>query len=195
LVPEAQLLRLTLKPLIKTHPRSAHRRAINTGVTNMRKISPCLWFDGNAEEAVNYYVSIFSNSKIDSVLRWGEGWGEVGAGQKGKVLALDFTIEGRAFKALNGGPHFKFNEAVSFFVECKDQAEVDMFWNKLTADGGAPSQCGWLKDKFGLSWQIVPVQLMALMTDPDAARASRVTQAMLKMQKLDLAVLEQAAAA
>ncbi len=91
----------------------------------MRKISPCLWFDGNAEEAVNYYVSIFQNSKIDNVVRWGEGWGEVGAGQKGKVLAIDFTIEGRGFKALNGGPHFKFNEAVSFFVECKDQAEVD----------------------------------------------------------------------
>ncbi len=114
---------------------------------------------------------------------------------KGKVLAIDFTIEGRAFKALNGGPHFKFNEAVSFFVECKDQAEVDMFWDKLTADGGAPSQCGWLKDKFGLSWQIVPVKLMTLMTDPDAAKATRVTQAMLKMQKIDVATLEKAAAA
>jgi predicted 3-demethylubiquinone-9 3-methyltransferase (glyoxalase superfamily) len=99
------------------------------------------------------------------------------------------------FKALNGGPHFKFNEAVSFFVECKDQAEVDMFWDKLTADGGLPSQCGWLKDKFGLSWQIVPVRLMALMTDPDAAKAARVTQAMLKMQKIDVATLERAAAA
>jgi predicted 3-demethylubiquinone-9 3-methyltransferase (glyoxalase superfamily) len=161
----------------------------------MRKIAPCLWFDGNAEEAVNYYVSIFSDSKIDHVMRWGEGWGEHGAGKQGKVLAINFTIEGRAFKALNGGPHFKFNEAVSFFVECKDQAEVDMFWDKLTADGGTPSQCGWLKDKFGLSWQIVPVKLMALMTDLDAAKATRVTQAMLKMQKIDVATLEKAAAA
>jgi predicted 3-demethylubiquinone-9 3-methyltransferase (glyoxalase superfamily) len=161
----------------------------------MRNISPCLWFDDNAEEAVNYYVSTFPNSKIDNVVRWGEGWGEIGAGKKGKVLAMDFTIEGRSFKALNGGPHFKFSEAVSFFVECKDQAEVDMFWDKLTADGGAPSQCGWLKDKFGLSWQIVPVRLMALMADPDAAKATRVTQAMLKMQKLDVVTLEKAAGA
>jgi predicted 3-demethylubiquinone-9 3-methyltransferase (glyoxalase superfamily) len=161
----------------------------------MRNISPCLWFDDNAEEAVNHYVSIFANSKIDHVVRWGEGWGEIGAGKQGKVLAIDFTIEGRPFKALNGGPLFKFSEAVSFFVECKDQAEVDMFWDTLTANGGAASQCGWLKDKFGLSWQIVPVRLMALMNDPDAARATRVTQAMLKMQKLDVATLERAAAA
>lgn len=161
----------------------------------MRKISPCLWFDDNAEEAVNYYVSIFPNSTIDHVLRWGEGWGEIGAGKKGKVLAMDFTIEGHAFKALNGGPMFKFSEAVSFSVECQDQAEVDMFWDKLTANGGAASQCGWLKDRFGLSWQIVPVKLMTLMNDPDPARANRVTQAMLKMQKLDIATLEKAAAA
>lgn len=161
----------------------------------MRQIAPCLWFDDNAEEAVNYYVSTFSNSKIDNVLRWGEGWGEHGAGKQGKVLAIDFTIEGRAFKALNGGPLFKFNEAVSFSVECKDQAEVDMFWDRLTADGGAPSQCGWLKDKFGLSWQIVPARLMTLMADPDPAKATRVTQAMLQMQKLDIPTLERAAAA
>jgi len=155
----------------------------------MRKISPCLWFDGNAEEAVNHYVSIFQNSKIDKVMRWGD----IGD-NKGKVLAMDFTIEGRPFMALNGGPHFKFSEAVSFCVECKDQAEVDMFWDKLTADGGAPSQCGWLKDKFGLSWQIVPVRLMQLMHDPDPAKATRVTQAMMQMQKLDVATLEKAAA-
>jgi len=158
----------------------------------MRKISPCLWFDGNAEEAVNYYVSIFSNSKIDNVVGWGEGWGEIGAGQKGKVLAIDFTIEGRAFKALNGGPHFKFNEAVSFFVECKDQAEVDMFWDKLTADGGAPSQCGWLKDKFGLSWQIVPAKVAEWVTDRDQAKADRVMAALLPMKKLDIETLRQA---
>jgi predicted 3-demethylubiquinone-9 3-methyltransferase (glyoxalase superfamily) len=160
----------------------------------MRKIAPCLWFDGNAEEAVNFYTSIFANSTIDHVARWGKDWGEHGAGKQGKVLTINFTIEGRPYKALNGGPHFKFNEAISLFVECKDQAEVDMFWNKLTADGGTPSQCGWLKDKFGLSWQIVPVGLMSLMADPDPAKASRVTQAMLKMQKIDLAELEQAAA-
>ena len=161
----------------------------------MRNIAPCLWFDDNAEEAVNYYVSIFSNSAINHVMRWGDGWGEHGEGKQGKVLAINFTIEGRPYKALNGGPHFKFNEAVSFFVECKDQAEVDMFWDKLTANGGAPSQCGWLKDRFGLSWQIVPARLMALMTDLDKARATRVTQAMLKMQKIDVAALERAAAA
>ena len=155
----------------------------------MRKIAPCLWFDDNAEEAVNYYISLFANSSIDKVMRWGEF-----SENKGKVLAMDFTIEGRPFMALNGGPHFKFSEAVSFFVECKDQAEVDMFWDKLTADGGAPSQCGWLKDKFGLSWQIVPARLMQLMHDPDAAKATRVTQAMMKMTKIDVATLEKAAA-
>jgi predicted 3-demethylubiquinone-9 3-methyltransferase (glyoxalase superfamily) len=155
----------------------------------MRKIAPCLWFDDNAEEAVNYYISLFANSSIDKVMRWGEF-----SENKGKVLAMDFTIEGRPFMALNGGPHFKFSEAVSFFVECKDQAEVDMFWDKLTADGGAPSQCGWLKDKFGLSWQIVPARLIQLMHDPDAAKATRVTQAMLKMTKIDVATLEKAAA-
>lgn len=154
----------------------------------MRKISPCLWFDGNAEEAVNHYVSIFSNSKIDSVMRWSEA----GGSNEGKVLAMDFTIEGRPFMAINGGPQFKFTEAVSFFVECKDQAEVDMFWNKLTADGGAEGPCGWLKDKFGVSWQIVPVQLMRLMSDK--TKAARVTQAMMQMQKLDVAALERAAA-
>ena len=156
----------------------------------MRKIAPCLWFDDNAEEAVNYYVSLFASSSIDKVMRWSD----IGE-NKGKVLAMDFTIEGRPFMALNGGPHFKFSEAVSFFVECKDQAEVDMFWDKLTADGGAPSQCGWLKDKFGLSWQIVPARLMTLMADPDPAKATRVTQAMLQMQKLDTPTLERAAAA
>jgi predicted 3-demethylubiquinone-9 3-methyltransferase (glyoxalase superfamily) len=155
----------------------------------MRKIAPCLWFDDNAEEAVNYYVSLFANSSIDKVMRWGDF-----SENKGKVLAMDFTIEGRPFMALNGGPHFKFSEAVSFFVECKDQAEVDMFWDKLTADGGAPSQCGWLKDRFGLSWQIVPARLMQLMHDPDAAKATRVTQAMMKMTKIDVATLEKAAA-
>jgi predicted 3-demethylubiquinone-9 3-methyltransferase (glyoxalase superfamily) len=155
----------------------------------MRKIAPCLWFDDNAEEAVNYYISLFANSSIDKVMRWGDF-----SENKGKVLAMDFTIEGRPFMALNGGPHFKFSEAVSFFVECKDQAEVDMFWDKLTADGGAPSQCGWLKDKFGLSWQIVPARLMQLMHDPDAAKATRVTQAMMKMTKIDVATLEKAAA-
>ena len=155
----------------------------------MRKIAPCLWFDDNAEEAVNYYVSLFANSSIDKVMRWGDF-----SENKGKVLAMDFTIEGRPFMALNGGPHFKFSEAVSFFVECKDQAEVDMFWDKLTADGGAPSQCGWLKDRFGLSWQIVPARLMQLMHDPDAAKATRVTQAMMQMTKIDVATLEKAAA-
>lgn len=161
----------------------------------MHNIAPCLWFDDNAEEAVNFYVSLFPNSKINKVLRWGKDWGEHGAGKEGKVLTIDFTIEGRPFQVLNGGPIFKLSEAFSLSVECKDQAEVDLFWNKLVAGGGTPQPCGWVKDKFGLSWQIVPVQLVTLISDPDAAKVSRVMQAMLKMQKLDVAVLESAAAA
>lgn len=154
----------------------------------MQKISPCLWFDGNAEEAVNYYISIFPNAKIANVMRYGDG----APYPKGTVLAMDFLLDGQLFKALNGGPHFKFNEAVSFFVDCKDQTEVDHYWNKLTSDGGAESQCGWLKDKYGVSWQIVPRALFTLMSDKDPAKAGRVMQAMMKMKKIDVPTLEQA---
>jgi predicted 3-demethylubiquinone-9 3-methyltransferase (glyoxalase superfamily) len=155
----------------------------------MQKITTCLWFDGQAEEAMNFYTSVFRNSKAGKVTRYGDG----GPGPKGSVLTCSFELEGREFTTLNGGPHFKFTEAISLIVDCKDQAEVDYYWEKLTADGGAESQCGWLKDKFGLSWQIIPRRLMELLGDPDAGRAQRATEAMLKMQKIDVAELERAA--
>jgi len=154
----------------------------------MQKITTFLWFDSQAEEAANFYVSIFKNSKLGSVTRNGEG----GPGPKGSVLVAEFQIEGQRFAALNGGPRFKFTEAISFVVNCETQEEVDYFWEKLTADGGQESQCGWLKDKYGLSWQIVPTVLFALFQDPDAERAQRVMKAMLQMKKIDIATLQQA---
>jgi len=155
----------------------------------MQKITPFLWFDNQAEEAMNFYTSIFKNSKVGTVSRYGDA----GPGPKGSVMVASFELDGMQFTALNGGPHFKFTEAISLYVNCEDQAEVDYFWNKLCADGGQPSQCGWLKDKFGLSWQIVPAVLPRLLSDPDGAKAGRVMQAMLQMQKIDVAKLEQAA--
>ncbi|MGH8527397.1 MAG: VOC family protein, partial [Gammaproteobacteria bacterium] len=151
-----------------------------------QKIAPCLWFDNQAEEAARFYVSIFRNSRLVSVSHYGKAGYEVHRKPAGTVMTVAFELDGQPLTALNGGPEFKFNEAVSFFVECKDQAEVDMFWDKLTADGGAPSQCGWLKDKFGLSWQIVPDALIELTTGKDAARAQRVFAAMMKMVKIDI---------
>jgi predicted 3-demethylubiquinone-9 3-methyltransferase (glyoxalase superfamily) len=156
----------------------------------MPKITPFLWFDDQAEEAMNFYVSIFRNSKVGQVSRYPDG----GRGEPGKVMTASFELDGQPFTALNGGPHFKFNEAVSFYVDCDDQAEVDRLWDALLSGGGTPSQCGWLKDRFGVSWQIVPAALPRLMSDPDRERAARVTQAMLKMIKLDVAALEAAAA-
>ena len=153
-----------------------------------QKITPFLWFNDNAEEAMNFYVSIFRNSKVISVSRWADG----GAGPKGSVMTTTFELEGQPFIALNGGPHFKFTEAISLFVSCETQEEVDDLWSKITAGGGAPSQCGWLKDKFGLSWQIIPTLLMELMGDKDPAKAKRVTEAMLRMQKIDIAQLKAA---
>ena len=147
----------------------------------MQKITPFLWFDGNAEEAMKFYVSIFKNSKIVSTM----------AGPDGKVMTGTFQLEGQQFMALNGGPHFKFTEAISLFVSCETQAEVDELWNKLTA-GGAESQCGWLKDKFGLSWQIIPSALGRLLGDKDREKAGRAMQAMLQMKKIDIAKLQQA---
>jgi predicted 3-demethylubiquinone-9 3-methyltransferase (glyoxalase superfamily) len=155
----------------------------------VQKITPFLWFDGNAEEAAQLYVSIFKNSKIDAVSRYGDA----GPGPKGSAMTVAFTLEGQKFTALNGGPHFKFTEAVSFVVSCDTQSEIDIFWDKLIADGGKPSQCGWLKDKYGLSWQIVPSVLPQLVTG-DAAKSGRVIQALMKMTKLDIAALEKAAA-
>ncbi len=154
------------------------------------KVTPFLWYDTQAEAAANFYVSLFPNSRVQEVARWGEG----SPYPKGSAMSATFELDGRQYVAFNGGPHFKFTEVFSMFVNCEDQAEVDRYWTALTADGGAPSQCGWLKDKFGLSWQIVPKALGRLLSDPDAGRSKRAMQAMMKMTKLDVAVLEQAAA-
>lgn len=153
----------------------------------MQKITPFLWFDDKAEEAMNFYVSIFKNSKTLGVTRYGEA----GPGPNGSVMTANFELEGQEFVALNGGPHFKFTEAVSFVINCETQAEVDEFWEKLS-EGGEESQCGWLKDKFGLSWQIVPRILIELLQDKDPARAKRVMNAMLQMKKIDIDTLKQA---
>ena len=153
----------------------------------MQKITPFLWFDGKAEEAINFYVSIFKNSKVVSVTRWGDG----GPGPRGTVMSASFELEGQPFLALNGGPQFKFTEAISFFVNCETQQEVDDLWEKLTA-GGEKQRCGWLKDKFGLSWQIIPSALGKMLQDKDAARSKRVMQAMLQMEKIDIQRLQQA---
>jgi len=153
----------------------------------MQKITPFLWFDDNAEEAVNFYVSIFKNSKIGAVSRYGDA----GPGPKGKVMTMAFELEGLEFTAINGGPQFKFTEAISLFVHCETQQEVDTLWAKLAA-GGKEGPCGWLKDKYGLSWQIIPNTLMELMQDPDPEKARRVTEAMLKMSKIDIAALKRA---
>jgi predicted 3-demethylubiquinone-9 3-methyltransferase (glyoxalase superfamily) len=153
----------------------------------MQKITPFLWFNDQAEEAMNFYTSIFKNSRIISVSRYGEG----GPGPQGSVMTATFELDGQEFMALNGGPLFTFTEAISFFVNCETQAEVDELWGKLT-EGGEESQCGWLKDKFGLSWQIVPSVLGELLNDPDAEKAGRVMNAMLKMKKIDIAGLRAA---
>ena len=153
----------------------------------MQKITPFLWFDNNAEEAVNHYLAIFKNSKIGTVIRCGDA----GPGPKGSVLTIAFQLEGQEFIALNGGPVFKFNEAISLSVDCKTQTEVDDLWEKLS-DGGQKSQCGWLKDKFGLSWQVVPSALVEMLQDQDAEKAKRVMAAMMQMSKIDIAILKQA---
>lgn len=153
----------------------------------MQKITPFLWFDDNAEEAMNFYTSIFKNSKIGSVSRFPEG----APGPAGKVMSVTFQLEGQEFMALNGGPLFKFTEAISFFVNCETQEEVDDLWAKLSA-GGKESQCGWLKDKFGLSWQIIPTALGKMLGDKDREKAKRVMQAMLQMKKIDIAGLQRA---
>jgi predicted 3-demethylubiquinone-9 3-methyltransferase (glyoxalase superfamily) len=153
----------------------------------MQRISPFLWFNDNAEEAVNFYISIFKNSKIVGVSRYGDS----GPGPKGQVMVVNFKLDGQQFIALNGGPQFKFTEAISLVVNCKDQEEVDRFWDKLS-EGGQKVQCGWLKDKFGLSWQIVPTILGELMQDKDPKKSERVMKALMKMTKLDIAGLKRA---
>ena len=160
----------------------------------MQKLTPFFWFDGQAEDAVKFYTSIFKDSKIGRILRYGEETAKVSqSGQPvGSVLTIEFEIEGQNFVALNGGPQFKFNESVSFVVNCETQKEVDYYYEKLTAHGGEESACGWLKDKFGMSWQITPTVLIDMLHDKDAAKAERVMHAMLQMKKIDIGKLKAA---
>lgn len=157
----------------------------------MQKITPFLWFDDQAEEAARFYTSTFKKSKIGSITRYGEAGAEVSGRPKGAVMTVEFQIEGQEFVALNGGPQFKFTEAISFVVNCETQGEVDDFWNKLS-EGGEPGPCGWLKDKYGLSWQIVPIVLTEMLSDKDTKKAERVMEAMLKMKKIDIKALNEA---
>jgi predicted 3-demethylubiquinone-9 3-methyltransferase (glyoxalase superfamily) len=153
----------------------------------MQKIAPCLWFDGKAEEAARFYTGVFGNSRIATTMHYTDA----GPGKKGSVLAVTFELEGQEFMALNGGPQFTFTPAISLFVHCSSQQEIDGYWAKL-CEGGAPQQCGWLQDRFGVSWQIVPDVLGQMLRDPDATKAKRVMDVMMKMVKLDIAQLEQA---
>lgn len=153
-----------------------------------QKLTPCLWFDTNAWDAVTFYTTVFNNVEKGKISYYGEG----GPMPKGSVMTIEFLIEGQEFLALNAGPTFKFSEAVSFMINCETQAEIDSYWEKLTADGGQEWECGWLKDKFGLSWQVVPSILGEMMADTDAEKVTRVMQAMLKMKKLDIKTLEKA---
>jgi predicted 3-demethylubiquinone-9 3-methyltransferase (glyoxalase superfamily) len=156
-----------------------------------QKITPCLWFDTEAEEAANFYVSIFKDSKIRSINRYCKAGNENHGKPAGSVMAVEFEIEGQRFVGLNGGPQFKFDEAISFQIHCKDQAEIDYYWSRL-AEGGKEVACGWLKDKFGLSWQVVPSELFEMLSSGDAAKAERVTAAFMKMKKFDIAKLRRA---
>src|SRR6266436_7905292 len=158
----------------------------------MQKITPFLWYDDQAEEAANFYASIFKNSKVGKVTRYEEESARATGRPAGTAMTVEFEIEGQKFVGLNGGPHFKFTEAVSFVINCETQKEVDYFWEKLTADGGAESQCGWLKDKYDLSWQIVPTILPELFRAKDPEKLQRVMKAMLQMKKIDIAKLKQA---
>ncbi len=158
----------------------------------MQKITPFLWFDNQAEEAAKFYTSVFKNSKIGRILRYDEVSAKAAGRPAGSVLTVEFEIEGQKFTALNGGPHFKFNESVSFVVNCKTQEEVDYFWEKLTSDGGQESECGWLKDKFGLSWQVTPTVLIDMLNDNDPKKAGRVMKAMMQMQKIEINKLKAA---
>jgi predicted 3-demethylubiquinone-9 3-methyltransferase (glyoxalase superfamily) len=156
----------------------------------MTSITPCLWFDRNAEDAATFYASLFPDSRVDAVHR---APADYPSGKAGDVLTVEFTLCGRRFQGLNGGPYFTFSEAISFSIACADQAEVDRYWDALTADGGEPAPCGWCKDRYGLSWQVVPTRLPELLADPDPARAKRAMEAMMTMGKIDIAALERAA--
>jgi predicted 3-demethylubiquinone-9 3-methyltransferase (glyoxalase superfamily) len=156
----------------------------------MQKVTPCLWFDGQAEEAARFYVSLLPDSRIDRVIR---SAADTPSGLAGMVLVVEFTLGGNKFVGLNGGPQYKFTEAVSFQIACADQVEVDRLWAALASNGGEPGQCSWLRDRWGLSWQIVPTRLFQLITDPDPGRARRAMEAMMTMAKIDIAALERAA--
>jgi predicted 3-demethylubiquinone-9 3-methyltransferase (glyoxalase superfamily) len=158
----------------------------------MQKITPCLWFNNQAEEAVNFYISLFKNSKITSVLLTDAAAAHASGQKEGSVLFIEFELDGERFSALNGGPMFKFNESVSLMIECSTQEEIDHYWYGLIANGGEESQCGWLKDRFGLSWQVTPKQLLEMQRDKDSAKAGRVMTAVLGMRKLDIKALEDA---
>ena len=159
----------------------------------MEKITPCLWFDSNAEEAVNFYTTIFNNSKIKNISRYGEAGYQIHGKPAGTVLTIEFELDGQAFTALNGGPMFKFNEAISFQVGCDSQQEIDYYWERLSQAGDSTAQqCGWLKDKYGVSWQVVPSILGEMLQDKDAMKSERVMKALLKMKKLDIKTLRQA---
>ena len=160
-------------------------------MSNPQKITTYLWFNGNAEEAVQFYTSIFRNSRVTKISRWGEG----GPGPQGTVMNIAFELAGQGFIALNGGPQFTFTPAISLFVSCESQAEVDELWARLLAGGGKPTACGWLEDRYGLSWQIIPTALINLMSDPDPKASGRVAQALMGMQKIDLDALGRAHAA
>ena len=159
----------------------------------MQKITTMFWFDNQAEEAARFYTSIFKNSKVKSVTRYGDAGAQAAGRPKGSAMTVSFEIEGQEFVGLNGGPVFKFSEAISLVVNCETQDEVDEMWAKLTVEGGEPGPCGWLKDKYGLSWQVVPTKLFELLESKDAKKAERAMAAMLKMSKLDIEALEQAA--
>jgi predicted 3-demethylubiquinone-9 3-methyltransferase (glyoxalase superfamily) len=161
----------------------------------MPNITNCLWFDTQAEEAANYYVSIFKNAKLGNVSYYPDSGQETHGKKAGSVLVAEFSVDGRNFVCLNGGPNFKFTEAISLMIPCKDQAEIDYYWEKLTANGGQESQCGWLKDKYGLSWQVYPEMMLPLLAGPDRKKAKRVMDAFMKMRKFNIAEIERAAAA
>jgi len=159
--------------------------------STMNTITPCLWFDGRAEEAASFYTTLFKNSKVGAISRYGDAGAAASGRPKGSVMTVTFQLDGQEFMALNGGPDFKFSEAISFMVNCETQKEVDTFWEKLS-EGGEPGPCGWLKDKYGVSWQIVPTALSEMMKDKDAKRTDRVMEALLTMSKLDIKTLKEA---
>lgn len=155
-------------------------------------ITPCLWFDNQAEDAANFYVSVFKNSKIKHVNRYSKAGNEIHRRPAGSVMVVEFELDGQTFTALNGGPIFKFDEAISFQIRCETQKDIDYYWSKLTADGGSEGPCGWLKDKFGLSWQVVPIKLLDMLKDHNSNKAERVTDAFMQMKKFDIEKLTRA---